>query len=81
MSPGEDCVAARNEQKDRALRQMRLVATGFLLLAVLIYALSAFFGQLHPSMGYIAAFSEAAVVGAIADWFAVVALFRHPLHL
>ena len=60
---------------------MRLVATGFLLLAVLTYCLSTFFGRLHPSMGYIAAFSEAAVVGAIADWFAVVALFRHPLNL
>ena len=60
---------------------MRLVATGFLLLAALIYGISTFFGQLHPSMGYVAAFSEAAVVGAIADWFAVVALFRHPLHL
>ena len=74
-------IAARNAAKDLALRQIRLVATGFLLLAVLIYALSTFFGQLHPAMGYIAAFSEAAVVGAIADWFAVVALFRHPLNL
>ena len=60
---------------------MRLVATGCLLLAVLSYALSTYFGRLHPSMGYVAAFSEAAVVGAIADWFAVVALFRHPLNL
>ena len=60
---------------------MRLVATGFLLLAVLGYAVSTFFVQVHPSIGYIAAFSEAAVVGAIADWFAVVALFRHPLNL
>jgi uncharacterized membrane-anchored protein YjiN (DUF445 family) len=60
---------------------MRLVATGFLVLAVLIYSFSTRFGGLHPSMGYIAAFSEAAVVGAIADWFAVVALFRHPLNL
>ena len=60
---------------------MRLVATGFLVLAALIYALATSFGQLHPAMGYVAAFSEAAVVGAMADWFAVVALFRHPLHL
>jgi uncharacterized membrane-anchored protein YjiN (DUF445 family) len=74
-------IAASNATKDRGLRQMRLVATGFLLLAVLIYVISTFFGQLHPAMGYVAAFSEAAVVGAIADWFAVVALFRHPLHL
>ena len=76
-----ESVAARNAAKDLALRQIRFVATGFLLLAVLIYGLSTFFGQLHPAMGYIAAFSEAAVVGAIADWFAVVALFRHPLNL
>jgi len=74
-------IAARNAAKDLALRQIRLVATGFLLLAVLIYGLSTYYGQLHPAMGYVAAFSEAAVVGAIADWFAVVALFRHPLHL
>jgi uncharacterized membrane-anchored protein YjiN (DUF445 family) len=72
---------ARNAQKDLGLRQMRRVATGFLLLALLIYGASTFFGQLHPALGYVAAFSEAAVVGAMADWFAVVALFRHPLHL
>ncbi len=76
-----ESIAVRSAAKDLALRQIRLVATGFLLLAVLIYCLSTFFGQLHPAMGYVAAFSEAAVVGAIADWFAVVALFRHPLNL
>ena len=76
-----ESVAERNAYKDRALRQMRLVATGFLLLAMLIYGVAAFFGPLHPAWGYVAAFSEAAVVGAVADWFAVVALFRHPLNL
>ena len=76
-----ESIAASNELKDRGLYQMRLVATGFLLLAVLIYGLSTSFGQLHPAIGYVAAFSEAAVVGAIADWFAVVALFHHPLGL
>jgi uncharacterized membrane-anchored protein YjiN (DUF445 family) len=76
-----ESAAVRNAYKDRGLRQMRRVATGFLLLVLLIYAASAYFGQLHPAMGYVAAFSEAAVVGAMADWFAVVALFRHPLHL
>jgi uncharacterized membrane-anchored protein YjiN (DUF445 family) len=35
----------------------------------------------HPAWGYVAAFAEAAMVGAIADWFAVVALFRHPMGL
>ena len=71
----------RNAYKDRALRQMRLIATGCLFLAVLIYGVAVYFGPLHPAWGYVAAFSEAAVVGAIADWFAVVALFRHPLNL
>ncbi len=35
----------------------------------------------HPAWGYLASFAEAAMVGAIADWFAVTALFRHPLGL
>jgi uncharacterized membrane-anchored protein YjiN (DUF445 family) len=76
-----ESAADRNAYKDRALRQMRLVATGCLLLAVITYGTAVYFGPLHPAWGYVAAFSEAAVVGAIADWFAVVALFRHPLNL
>lgn len=36
-------------------------------------------GYHHPVLGYVKAFAEAACVGALADWFAVVALFRHPL--
>ena len=76
-----DSFADRNAQKERGLRQMRLAAAGSLALAVLIYGLATYFGLLHPALGYVAAFGEAAVVGAIADWFAVVALFRHPLGL
>ena len=52
------------------------VATGLLLLAAAGYVLSEKY-QLY----YVAAFSEAAMVGALADWFAVVALFRRPLNL
>jgi uncharacterized membrane-anchored protein YjiN (DUF445 family) len=60
---------------------MKRVALGLLCAAALLYALaSALHGQ-HPAWGYVAAFAEAAMVGAIADWFAVVALFRHPLGL
>ena len=76
-----ESIAERNAYKDLGLHRMRLVATAFLLLAVLIYGLTVFVGPIHPAVGYVAAFSEAAVVGAIADWFAVVALFRHPLNL
>src|SRR6185312_2657030 len=52
------------------------VATGLLLLAAAGYVISEKY-QLY----YLAAFSEAAMVGALADWFAVVALFRRPLNL
>ena len=63
------------------LIRMKRVALGLLAGAALVYvAASALHGR-HPAFGYIAAFAEAAMVGAIADWFAVVALFRHPLGL
>jgi uncharacterized membrane-anchored protein YjiN (DUF445 family) len=49
----------------------------------LLYAAAVALGSRfpNPGWGYLAAFAEAAMVGAIADWFAVVALFRHPLGL
>ena len=60
------------------LRRMRLVATGLLGLAGVVYALT-----LHHDgfLGYVNAGAEASMVGAIADWFAVTALFRRPLGL
>ncbi|ATY32833.1 DUF445 domain-containing protein [Sphingomonas psychrotolerans] len=60
---------------------MRLVATGLLVLMAAIFLAARQFDHLHPAIGYIRAFSEAAMVGGLADWFAVTALFRHPLHL
>ena len=56
--------------------RMKWIATGLLLVAAVIYVVSEKFG-----LYYLAAFSEAAMVGALADWFAVVALFRRPLDL
>jgi uncharacterized membrane-anchored protein YjiN (DUF445 family) len=63
---------------DRA-RRMRLFATGLLLAMAGIYLAVRQFEGLHPAWGYVLAFSEAAMVGGLADWFAVTALFRHPL--
>ena len=63
------------------LRQMKLIALGLLAGAALVYVAAAALHDRHPAWGYAAAFAEAAMVGAIADWFAVVALFRHPLGL
>jgi uncharacterized membrane-anchored protein YjiN (DUF445 family) len=60
---------------------MRLVATGLLVLMAAIFLAARQFEHLHPAIGYVRAFSEAAMVGGLADWFAVTALFRHPLRL
>ncbi|SEA73200.1 DUF445 domain-containing protein [Variovorax sp. YR216] len=60
---------------------MKRIALGLLCAAALLYAVATVLEARHPAWGYVAAFAEAAMVGAIADWFAVVALFRHPLGL
>ncbi|MDX2969804.1 DUF445 domain-containing protein [Kribbella solani] len=62
----------------RGLRQMRSVALALLVLAAVIYV-----ATLHRAGGwaYLNAAAEAAMVGALADWFAVTALFRRPLGL
>ncbi len=65
---------------DRA-RRMRIVATCLLVAMALIYIATRRYEGLHPAIGFIRAFAEAAMVGGLADWFAVTALFRHPLGL
>ncbi len=60
---------------------MRATATGLLIVMAGVYLLARFCAGLHPSIGYVRAFAEAAMVGGMADWFAVTALFRHPLGL
>lgn len=57
------------------------IATGLLLSMVLLFSLCTAFESLYPWIPPVKAFSEAALVGALADWFAVTALFRHPLGL
>ncbi len=76
-------VADDAETLDKRLRlkHMKLAALGMLLLAAIIYLLSIAFAARHPALPYLAAFAEAAMVGALADWFAIVALFRRPLGL
>lgn len=62
------------------LRRMKLAASGLLVLMLAGFALSHAMG-LRGGWAWLAAFCEAAAVGALADWFAVVALFRRPLGL
>ncbi len=61
------------------LRRMRIVATSLLGVAFLVFVLTN--GQATGWLGYVHTASEAAMVGALADWFAVTALFKHPLGL
>jgi len=72
---------SRTERKDAQLRRMKGWASALLLLMLGLYALSSVFEPRHPSLFWLSAFTEAAMVGAIADWFAVVALFHHPFGL
>lgn len=65
---------------DRA-RRMRFTATLMLVAMAAIFIVSHRFLDAHPVWGFVHAFAEAAMVGGLADWFAVTALFRHPLGL
>src|SRR5690242_5335076 len=62
-------------------KRMQRLATGMLITMLVILVLANLFLSVHPVVGYLRAFAEAAVVGALADWFAVTALFRQPLGL
>jgi uncharacterized membrane-anchored protein YjiN (DUF445 family) len=72
-------LSAGDAARLKGLRRMRALALSLLVLAAVIYVLT----RHHDTgwLGYVNAGSEAAMVGAIADWFAVTALFRHPLGL
>src|SRR3954451_13056474 len=60
---------------------MKAVATGLLVVMAAVFAAARAFEPRYPSLSYVKAFAEAAMVGGLADWFAVTALFRHPLGL
>ncbi|MFJ6907389.1 DUF445 domain-containing protein [Streptomyces griseoluteus] len=74
---------AADEERQRGVRRMKLTAAGLLLFVAVVYALATWAGHAGagPWAGYVAAAAEAGMVGALADWFAVTALFRHPLGL
>jgi len=80
--PGMDTAWRAGAIDRRAgLRRMRVLATGLLLLMLVAFAACWRFEAAYPWLAYPRAFAEAGMVGACADWFAVVALFRHPLGL
>ncbi|SHI97208.1 Uncharacterized membrane-anchored protein YjiN, DUF445 family [Cruoricaptor ignavus] len=70
-------------EKRRSLRKYKTFATGLFVLMTLIFVGMTLLQKSNSGawIGYVKAFSEAAMVGALADWFAVTALFHHPLGL
>ncbi|MYV53994.1 DUF445 domain-containing protein [Streptomyces sp. SID3212] len=74
---------AADEEKRRGVRRMKTTASGLLLLVAVIYVLATWAKNsgVDGWPGYVAAAAEAGMVGALADWFAVTALFRRPLGL
>jgi uncharacterized membrane-anchored protein YjiN (DUF445 family) len=66
--------------RDDELRKMRRIATALLALMAVLFVIGIQLERnVHAGWGFLVAFAEAGMVGGIADWFAVTALFRHPL--
>ncbi|MFE7844310.1 DUF445 domain-containing protein [Microbacterium sp. NPDC057407] len=68
-----------DQERRRGLRLMKGVALGALVFMAAVFAISFAFQTQVPALAYVRAAAEGGMVGALADWFAVTALFRHPL--
>lgn len=84
MAPGVTPTTPAWDRPDDATRQaaldaMKWRATGLLGLALVVFVVATAFEAQFPWLGYVRATAEASLVGGLADWFAVTALFRHPL--
>lgn len=69
------------ELQVRRLRRMKAMATGLLVAMAGLFVVGFLLQQSYPGFAYLRAAAEGGMVGALADWFAVTALFRHPLGL
>jgi uncharacterized membrane-anchored protein YjiN (DUF445 family) len=76
MEPG-----VSDRERARALSRVKWVATILLVGTAALFVVARHFEATHWAWGYVAAFAAAATVGGLADWYAVVALFRRPLGL
>lgn len=74
-------IARANEPPPAGLTMMRRIATFMLVAMAALFLTARHFEAGQPWLGFVRAFAEAAMVGGLADWFAVTALFRHPLGL
>lgn len=71
----------RDRQRARELRRVKAAATALLVFTAGLFVLARHYEPQHWALGYVAAFAAAATVGGLADWYAIVALFRRPLGL
>jgi uncharacterized membrane-anchored protein YjiN (DUF445 family) len=81
MSLLERTGLSRFNPAQKGARGMRALATAMLAGMAALFIAASNLVEVHPAWGFVRAFAEAAMVGGIADWFAVTALFRHPLGL
>ena len=83
MTAAAGLPARRMTDEERAadLRRTKLAATSVLGACLLLVVVARALEPVHPAFGFLAAFAEAATIGGLADWYAVVALFRRPLGL
>lgn len=70
-----------DQERLRALRRMKAVALAALLFMAVVFVIAFWLQGRYPWLGYVRAAAEGGMVGALADWFAVTALFRRPLGL
>jgi len=80
-SPPSQPVLGRFNPAQPGAAGMKAAATGLLVLMAIVFIVARYFEPDYPGVGFVKAFAEAAMVGGLADWFAVTALFRHPLGL
>ena len=80
---GEQLSLSSNRDAERArdLRRIKVAATALLVFTATLFIVARHFEPMHWAWGYVASFAAAATVGGVADWYAVVALFRRPLGL
>jgi len=76
-----DGLAPPDQDRAAALRRMKALATGLLAAMAVVFAVSFALEDTYPWLQYVRAASEGGMVGALADWFAVTALFKHPMGL
>jgi uncharacterized membrane-anchored protein YjiN (DUF445 family) len=68
-----------DQERRHGLRVMKGVALGALMFMAVLFVIAFAFEEQYPALAYVRAFAEGGMVGALADWLAVTALFRHPL--